>query len=209
MNDPITSGRDALSPWSGYPWYDAKADDLHRVDIPQEWHSDVQWDFSLGFLGSTIQIVAWTAIALLLIVLLYFLVRAFWNRGKAVEAAEKEPLGEADRVEALPFPVDLDHINFLEEADRCRRQGDYARAVVYLYSHQLLRLDKRGRIHLTRGKTNRQYMREIAAAPLRGLVEQTMALFEAAFFGHRSPDPAEFDTCWTRLDDFEAMTGVE
>ena len=122
------------------------------------------------------------------------LIRAFWKREKISDENSEKPIGAADRIDALPFPPpDAGRLDFLAEAERCRREGDFDRAIVFLFSYQLLRLDRHGRIHLTRGKTNRQYLREIFAAPLRGLVEQTMFLCEAAFFGHRPPDPSAID----------------
>jgi len=213
MNDTaVNSGRDALNHWSDYPWYDAKTDGLRRIELspPRDWNVGNNHDYSLSFLGSTLQFVAWAAIALLLIGLAYLLIRAYWNREKTGDRNGDEPIGGADRVEALPLsPADAGRHDFLAEADRCRRLGDYARAIVFLFSYQLLQLDRRGRIHLTRGKTNRQYLREILAGELRGLVEQTMHLFEDAFFGHRAPEAASFDACWSRLDEFEAMLNGE
>ena len=215
MNDPVTGGRDALNHWFGYPWYDAGADGVRRIEVSPparewnfggNWNFKGNWDFSLSFLGATLQFLAWTAIALALIGLAYLLIRAFWKREKTSNDNDDEPVGAADRIDALPFPApDAARLDFLAEVDRCRRQGDYGRAIVFLFSYQLLRLDQHGRIHLTRGKTNRQYLREIFAAPLRSLVEQTLLLFEQAFFGHRPPDPSAFDACWSRLEEFETL----
>ena len=110
----------------------------------------------------------WTAIVLLL-------AGAGVSGGSRLSAArtpqgkgdEAEPAGGADRVESLPLAVDARRLDLLAEAQRCRERGDYGRAIIFLFSHQLLQLDKHGRIRLARGKTNRQYLREIRPVAVR------------------------------------------
>jgi hypothetical protein len=205
MNDAVEGGREALNHWYGYPWYDPSTDGVRRVDVPKPW--DLDWlpssDF-WSFPSSFLQWAAWVAILLLLAAVGYLLVRAF-RRIEAREIGESEELaGGADRVDSLPVPLSVGPGDFLAEARRCRQRGDYARAIVFLFSHQLLQLDKHQRIRLARGKTNRQYMREVGPWPaLRGLIEPTMIAFEEVFFGHRMIDAPAFETCWSRLDEFE------
>jgi len=200
MSDPVTSGRDALNHWFGYPWYDAKADAVHRVKVTEPWH----FNFPLGVL---LQWTAWVVVALLLAGVAYLLIRAFLQRERRKSgASEQEPVGGADRVESLPLPVGGRRLDLLAEAQRCRQQGDYGRAIIFLFSHQLLQLDKHGRIHLARGKTNRQYLREIRPWPsLGGLIEQTTLVFEEVFFGHHALELPAFEACWSRLDEFERL----
>jgi hypothetical protein len=211
MSDPVTSGRDALNHWvGGYPWYDSKADAVQRVKVPKPWNwpggHGGDWAFSLG---SLLQALAWLAVALLLAALVYFVVRAIMLRERRKSGGEEvEPAGRADRVEALPLPVDARHLDLLAEAERCRQQGEYGRAIVFLFSHQLLQLDKHGRIHLARGKTNRQYLREIRPWPaLGGMVEQTTLMFEDVFFGHHKLEAPAFEACWSRLEEFDKLLG--
>jgi hypothetical protein len=67
-------------------------------------------------------------------------------------------------------------------------------------------MDKNQVIRLTRGKTNRQYLREIARRPpLRALVEQTMVAFEDVFFGNHPLDRSRFESCWQQLDSFDRL----
>ena len=206
MSDPVTSGRDALDHWFGYPWYDAKTDAVRRVDVPKPWHINSDWGFSLG---SVLQVVGWTVVAVLVAVLVYFIVRALWqHEGRKSGKEEEEPAGGADRVESLPVPASARHLDLLAEAERCRQQGDYGRAIVFLFSHELLQLDKNGRIHLARGKTNRQYLREIRPWPaLGGLIEQTTLMFEDVFFGHHALERPAFEACWSRLEEFDKLVG--
>ena len=206
MSDPVTSGRDALNHWFGYPWYDAKTDAIRRVKVAKPWNFD--WDLG-GSIGSLLQCLAWIAIVLLLAGLVYLLVRAFLQRERRKRGEDgEEPAGGADRVESLPLPVGGRRLDLLAEAQRCRQQGDYGRAIVFLFSHQLLQLDKHGRIHLARGKTNRQYLREIRPWPsLGGLVEQTTLVFEDVFFGHHTLELPAFEACWSRLEEFDKLVG--
>ncbi len=77
-------------------------------------------------------------------------------------------------------------LDLLAEARRHYQAGNYGAAIVYLFSFQLVQLDKRQIIRLAKGKTNRQYLREVGPrAALLRLVEQTMVAFEDVFFGNR------------------------
>ena len=69
-----------------------------------------------------------------------------------------------DRVEALPFRVPRQATDLLSEARRQYEKGNYNEAIVYLFSHQLVELDRQHLIHLARGKTNRQLVRELVRA---------------------------------------------
>jgi hypothetical protein len=200
MSDPVNDGRDALDHWLGYPWYDAKTDGLRRVEVSQP----VTINASLGTL---LQWTAWFLVALLLAGIVYLLVRAFWRRDRR-RAGETgaEPAGSAERIESLPAPAVDSPRDLLDEARRCQQRGDYGRAIVFLFSHQLWQLDKHGRIRLAQGKTNRQYLREIAARPaLRSLMEQTTLVFENFFFGHHAIERPAFEICWSRLAEFDAL----
>ena len=212
MNDPVADGREALNHWYGYPWYDANTDGVRRVEVSKPWNWDWLPSFDwlnslLQFPTSLLQWAAWVGIVLLLAGVVYLLIRAYLRiEGRAADENESEPTGGADRVDSLPVPLAVGPGDFLAEARRCRQQGDFGRAIVYLFSHQLLQLDKHQRIRLARGKTNRQYMREVGPWPvLRGLIEPTMIAFEEVFFGHRTLDGPAFETCWSRLEEFETQ----
>lgn len=203
MSDPVNDGRDALDHWFGYPWYDAKTDGVRRVEVTEPWNPSWNWNLPIG---SLLQVTAWVVITLLLAGAAYLLIRAFLQREGRAQSSDDDIAGGADRVESLPVP-DVDRRrDLLTEARRCYERGDYGRAIVFLFSHQLLQLDKHGRIHLARGKTNRQYLREIRSWPeLRGLVEQTTLVFEDVFFGHHEVERPAFEACWSRLDEFDTL----
>jgi hypothetical protein len=201
MSDPVSDGRDALNTWPAYPWYEAKTDGVRRVEVQQPW----TWG-SNASLGALMQLAAWTVVALALAIVAYYLIRAFARRERDEAGEGVDGPAGADRIESLPIPLADRPRDLLDEARLCRERGDFGRAIVFLFSHQLWQLDRHGRIRLGRGKTNRQYLREIRTWPaLRGLVEQTVSVFEDFFFGHHAVDRLAFEACWSRLDEFETL----
>ncbi|MGD9644184.1 MAG: hypothetical protein AB7U73_00630 [Pirellulales bacterium] len=208
----IESGRQALDPgWRGYPWYDSSNDDLRRVRVPRTSNWSPNWSFAPGSFQGAMWVV-WGIIALVIAVLAYLLHQVWQGRwvdmpGKARAQAERPVANDAARVEALPFQIDPQTGSLLETARRAYAAGDFALAIVYLFSHELLELDRRHLIRLTRGKTNRQYLRELGRGPLAGLLAQTMVVFEDVFFGNRALSRERFELCWNRLNEFDSLIG--
>ena len=169
MDDPeesVPAGAEALDPWrTDYPWYDAETDGVRRVEL-SEPEEDAQPTAPPGPIlpGSAMQWMAWIAIILVLAAVLALLIWVLlgreWGKSSADETTAEDD-AEADRVEALPFPVKPGRLDLLDQAREFYRQGDYGRAIVYLFSYQLVQLDKRQIIRLSKGKTNRRYLREI------------------------------------------------
>lgn len=209
----VSSGRKALRPWDGYPWYDSSADGVRPVDLSEPWWANLQgpsWNLGLG--TGWLRPLGWTVLIVALAVLAYLMMR--WYRKRlAAMAGSDAGAGDLDdleaqgrRGEALPLPAARAQGDFLDEARRLYAAGRYAEAILYLFGYQLIQLDRHRRIFLTKGKTNRQYLREIGqAGPLKRLVEVTMVAFEDVFFGHRTIDRARFESCWLRLPEFEAL----
>ena len=111
---------------------------------------------------------------------------------------------DVDRIEQLPFAVKRPQSDLLGEARRHYEQGNFAEAIIYYFSYQLVELDKHQVIRLTKGKTNRQYLGEARRAPdLRPLLEDTMVAFEDVFFGHHDLERSRFEACWNRLAQFQ------
>jgi hypothetical protein len=203
MSDPVSDGRDALKHWFGYPWYDAKTDGLRRVEVSEPWSHNAP-------IGTLLQWTAWFTIALLLTGAACLLIRAFSRRERGGMKESGASTGSFDSIESLPISPGDRRRDFLAEAQRYRERGDYGLAIVFLFGHQLLQLDKHGRIRLAPGKTNRQYLREIGTWPaLRSLVEQTMLIFEDVYFGHHAIERPAFEACWSRLEEFEKLVGSE
>ncbi len=202
-----------------YNWYDSASDDVRAVKLPEPW----EWDWrprssnsssSYGWGWPDFSPLAWflwiLAIAFLAIVA-WFIFRRLKDRARLVSDAQlaagrsAQELDEA-RIEALPVRVAGTADELLDQARRYFQAGNFAEAIIYLFSYQLVELDRKGRIVLERGKTNRQYLRELRARPgLMTLVERTMVAFEDVFFGGHRLSRDRFEECWNGLDRFAQL----
>lgn len=219
----VDAARKALADRGDYPWYDARQDRLKRIDVqppresaanrgstwqatPDPVRADSWLRILLRSLGSVLKWVVWASVAAALVALVVLLARTFVRRESgqfAEETVSEQARTEADLIEKLPFPVRLPQSDLLSEARRCYEQGDYAQAVIYLFSYKLLALDRHGLIRVTRGKTNRQYLAELLLhPPLQQMLEHTMIAFEDVFFGHHPLGREQFESCWSQLDGF-------
>jgi hypothetical protein len=203
------------------PWYDAENDAIRRIDVTpkgddrhrqSDWGSEQQVrDEPAGvaapsFFWNLMQVVAWTALGVLLVALMWLLVWAArrldsrrLTHDKAINRATVDP----QRMEELPMALPLTDQNLLAAARACMAAGDYGLAIIYAYAHQLMELDRHHAIELRKGKTNRQYLRELRARPrLRALLHEMMLAFEEVFFGHHTLSRPQFERCWAGLDEF-------
>ena len=221
----VEAAREGLGKPVHYPWYDKQADDLRRIDVvppsPPPKAGDWEWKepttptpprASAGFWEIVLEMLKYLAYGVMIAVLagiVLLLVHAFL-RSEAGAARTQQELAtgtddDIDRVEALPFQVRRGTGDLLAEARRYYEAGDYNEAIVYLYSYLLVELDKSQFIRLTRGKTNRQYLREVRRQPLMyNVLEMTMIAFEDVFFGRHALNRGRFEQCYDRLDEFEA-----
>mgnify|MGYP006274899679 CR=1 FL=1 len=222
--DPVEAGKSAMKSGS-YPWYDPTQDELKRINVkppkapPQtqsaskSWFED--WDFSglktlFESLGEVARILIYTVAAAILGLLIYFLVKVFLKRSTenddGGDEEEEAEIGGVDRIDELPIQIAAPRGDFLSEARRRYEAGDYSGAIVYLFSYELLHLDRHQRIQLTKGKTNRQYLREVRAIPrLQAMLARTMIAFEDVFFGHHPLDRSSFEACWQEVEEFQRL----
>ena len=89
----------------------------------------------------------------------------------------------------------------LQKAKDISRGGDYRAAVRYLYLSALLTLDERGLLRFDRSKTNREYLRSVAAfpqlsVPLRDVIE----VFDRVWYGFHSIDEDDFQHYVQKVD---------
>ena len=199
----VQSGKKAFDRWFGFPWYDEAQDQLKPIPIRI---SNFRPSYSFDWLNG----VAWLVLALVLVGLAYLIIMAYIGRetggAQQADGAPRHSPVEVSALEALPFPVRRPTSNLLEEARRQYELGNFGEAIIYLFSHELVELDRHQLIRLTKGKTNRQYLRELGASrPLAGVLEATMVLFEGVFFGKRGLERSEFETVWQRLGDFNQL----
>ncbi len=211
---------------SRYPFYDRAKDDVRQLNVVPASHNDSanrrsDWEGESAtpnqrtrtagnwgggsLLGAMLQVVGLTILVLLLLLLAWFIARTFLKAELTETKVSKvvETSREVDRVEKLPFQLRKAAGDFLSEARRLYEAGNYSEAIIYLYSHLLVELDKHHVIRLAKGKTNRQYSRDSRARPLlKETLDQTMIAFEDVFFGHHELSRQQFEACWRRLDEF-------
>jgi hypothetical protein len=199
-NDFVKSGGDVLRERMQIPWYNAETDALEPIAVREPWNLDLSW------LGEPIawMILAGVVVALALLVVL--ILRALANREhgqKRPPSSQVDPLLVADRVEALPFLRERKLDDLLGQARYHYEQGNYSEAMIYLFSYELVELDRASLVRLAKGKTNRQYLREaLRVRPLGNLLEKTIVTFEDVFFGRRQLDRRGFEACWNQLSEF-------
>jgi Domain of unknown function (DUF4129) len=223
QDDPVQSTKEVLARGGRFPWYDRSKDDVRRLNmVPRETDSerDVTWTGTtttptatpralprFNLFGGFLQWLGITVLVLLLGVIAYLIATSFLKDETTESVAVRkvvESRRDADRVEALPFHVRAASGDFLAEARRLYDAGRYSEAIVYLFSHQLVQLDKHHVIRLAKGKTNRQYVRETRSRPiLSAVLETTMVAFEDAFFGNKTLSRETFERSWDRLNEFQ------
>ena len=220
----VQAARDGLDSYWGKNWYDDQGDAFAAIDLPVQrkrtW-SFFAWLFSL-FSGWTfdlagfLKLLSWLALFALLVAIIYVVVKAAKNA--ELESAERvddpdDGRSHIERVEALPVSLERTSGDFLSEAKNLLAAGELTLAVVYLFSYQLVELDKRRLLRLVKGKTNRQYLRELRRnAPdqprVASLVEQTTLIFERAFFGAHPPEVAKLETCFASVNELLSLADL-
>jgi hypothetical protein len=214
--EEVDQGRQALGR-EGFPWYDKQA------DAPRPVHVDVPWNITNsrrkssgpGWRLGGIGVWEWVAIIVLvaaLAAIVWLAIRAYLSREETVVAVDSArvrqaaAVDDAARIEALPFRIRRRDIDLLAEARRLYEEGKYGEAMIYLFSYQLVEMDRHQVIRLAKGKTNRQYLRDLRRRPsLREIVERSMVAFEEVFFGGHVLDRARFEAVWRQLGQFTSF----
>lgn len=198
--------REAFREVGKMPWYDSANDTLKPMVFSSREPITVP-----NFPGFSLRWLAWTLLAVLLAGLAYLMYKFFGNFERGEKVADNVPelsLAVADRVEALPFLARRSQDDLLGEARRQYALGNFSEAIIYLFSHQLVELDRSSLVRLAKGKTNRQYLREAAQIPdISRLLGRTMVTFEDVFFGKRVLDRQGFEACWNELPAFQTLLG--
>ena len=215
----VQAGAEGLRQAARFPWYDADADGLRPVQLPTyqpppqssnwQWQPTNRRRGNWQWLWRLLEYVVWGVLAFALFLLLFVLLRNLSQRlpKQGVGAADRERgQTEADQIEKLPFQVRRPQTDLLGEARRHYQLGHYGEAIIYLFSYQLVRLDKSQLIRLAKGKTNRQYLGELqSGSPLKRMLAQSMSTFEDVFFGNYGLSRERFEACWNRLDEFHQL----
>ena len=226
--DSQSSAKQALSR-GNFPWYDSKTDGLKRVNIvpPSDdfagRHSSWKKDKKAKptnpgatsrrptAFSQAMQVLVWVLASILLTAIVALLIWAFLNRdektvGGDAAFGEEQTQSEVqvDRIEQLPVPINAVQGDLLSQAKAHYANGNLRDGIICLFSYKLLQLDNQHAIHLERGKTNRQYLRELRQYPrLRELLEGTMIAFEDVFFGDHELTKSRFESCLSQVDEFQ------
>lgn len=159
--------------------------------------------------GSVMSALVWGLAITAGISLLLTLAIMFWkSRGSQSENAEEyvPTRSMEESIQQLPFQMESTRKgDFRSQAYEKYQQGDVRGAIILLFSHVLVSLDQKGFVRLKKGKTNRQYLRELGPyQTLNRYFGDVMVRFEEAFFGDRELDKASFETCWKDLEEFQS-----
>ena len=160
----------------------------------------------LGFMG-TVFVYGFLGIAVL--VLIGLLVWIVMNSRVEIELGSDD-ISRPDRsiaesIRHLPFEMDVTKGDFRQQAQAAYQSGNFRMALIFLFSHVLVTLDQAKLVRLKKGKTNRQYLRELSdSPPLVRYYGDVMVPFEQTFFGDYPVTKEVFDNCWRGLDDFQS-----
>ena len=221
-----------------YPWYDAETDQIKPVKSRSEAFpmSSGRNEIELGKanppkktqptttpaggaantvgngglgefnLATAFMMILVTVIVCALAFLFYKFLAVESSQDDGASARRKKLLSES--IEQLPFDLQAAGGDFRSLAQQAYQAGDLRRAFIFLYSHVLVTLDQNERITLRKGKTNRQYLKEVWEDPkLSSYFKSVMLPFESAFFGDHDPAPDQFERCWSGLENFHSHVG--
>lgn len=168
------------------PWYDRQGDTWQRVVPQKQPEENVRSDSGDTSPFAFARYVVVVALVVLVLTLVWKI-----RAGKAPLPKLRRDARVGAAVAALPFAIpeaggEPEH----EYESACARQ-DWARAVIWLFAWQLRSLEMVGRIHLVQGKTNHQYLAEVAAdAVVANALAATISAFERSYFGRDLPTAA-------------------
>lgn len=201
-----------------YPWYDAKADAARPLWPPKE--PDFSWferwfgglkGWKIPGIGSIGDLFVIGMVLLALTILTVFLLE-LWRRYRPIPGSEETAArlgGLQARIEGLPEGLRPETNDPWAEALARRDRGDYAGAIICLFAHQLLALDRLHQLRLAPGLTGRQLVRSVDDRDYRGWVEPTLRLFEAVYYGGQVPARPAFEAVWAHAEAFERRIAQE
>ena len=131
----------------------------------------------------------------------------YLRQSRALSSTRKTTIAAELQIDALPQHIPRTKKGLWEEAQACYERGDLGWAIVFLYGYQLVELDRCGHLRLSKGKTNRQYVRDLVRTPpIQDLLRRTSRLSEAFYFGKHVPPIDQFQVCWQEIEGFRAWT---
>lgn len=223
----------SLEAMGSLPWYDPADGGVEPVDvrprIDDSVNRDSRWLAKPKAPGATpanpnvasgnrasanrsAERIGWVVLGVIMALLVALLVYTFMRiddapaAGEPSERDDERPKDLQARMENLPMDLRKPVGDLLQEADRLYAAGQMDEAIIYLFGHRLLQLDRHQAIRLARGKTNRQYLSELYSRPeLQPIVRETVNLFEESYFGRYAVAPGRFDDVRGRQAEFESL----
>lgn len=112
------------------------------------------------------------------------------------------------RMAELPAELRIRALDLRAEVERAMAAGRWEQAILALFGHQLILLDRHGWLRLARGKTNGRYLQEssVHSKDARGILAGTVEAFEASYFGRRPPTAERFAELWQANVELERLT---
>ena len=175
-----------------------------RSSIPKV-PSTSNWNWNWSWLG---WVVIYGLLVLGIILLLALIIWVLLNSRVEI-ASGNDDFSRPDRslaesIRHLPFEMDVTQGDFRQQAQTAYQAGDFRKALIFLFSHVLVTLDQEKLVRLKKGKTNRQYLRELSPSPpLVGYYGDVMIPFEQTFFGDYPITKDVFEQCWQGLNEFQ------
>ena len=128
------------------------------------------------------------------------------SRSRAKKLSQSPDEQMIERMKHLPAELRRTDVNLRSEAERLMREGQYDQAIILLFGHQLLLLDRVGMLRLNRGKTNRKYVRETRSSDPKSAkrLQRTVTAFERSYFGRHTIGQREFSDLWRQNEQLEA-----
>lgn len=220
---------------SGLPWYDASSGGLKQSKAPERPKSVVADRHRIppfqtkkkgqpkpkpaaaapaapaagGAAASIGTTFVWFAGGLLAILLIGLLVYGFLKLesedGGDTDESKKRKRKIRDHIKHLPFEIEEQDGDFETFAEKSLRDGDYSKAVIYLFADVLVAMSESGVVRLQRGKTNRQYLNDIwDHGEIRPYYRKVMTAFEDAFFGKHEIEKSRAEECFAQRPTFDA-----
>lgn len=178
-----------------------------------EWPEWIQNFFSWwGELLATFGLNGWIVLLVLLavvflIVIFVILARTEWGRSLIARNDRATRRRKAVAKEELPFELEAANLSvdgLWQHATRAKQQGDFRRALMFLYSYLLIELDANQMIRLSRGKTNRDYGRELTGIlSVYPCFVATMDAFERVFFGRFQLESEQVEELFSQVGRLE------
>jgi hypothetical protein len=206
--EPLRARLQSLDP----KWYDAEHDTWRSVEVQPPKMPDLP-DVALpGGGGAVVTAIAWLVAAAVLIALGWLIWQMLPKDGFAAlpDEASKPPTHRDARATLLE--LDAGESDEPESAlAAAKRNGNWQRAVVWLYAILLLQLDRAGVVRVRRGATNGRYRLEVAkwtdagealraqTPELLATVDAAIAAFERVYFGQQPADRDLVDALETRI----------